>query len=143
MASKTIESDYLKNEADTATHHYKAIPPVVQRLIASSKTADCFHHVGAVPLPSHESVVQIIHQARRILFPGYFTQTISDPINLEYCLGKETTELFENLSRQVGLSIQHDCLQQGQPCAQCIRRGNETAIEFIQALPGLRAILAL
>jgi len=142
MASKTIESDYLKNEADTATHHYKAIPPVVQRLIASSKTDDCFHHVGAVPLPSHESVVQIIHQARRILFPGYFTQTISDPINLEYCLGKETTELFENLSRQVGLSIQHDCLQQGQPCAQCIRRGNETAIEFIQALPGLRAILA-
>jgi serine O-acetyltransferase len=110
--------------------------------MALSKTGDSFHHVGAIPLPSHESVVHIIHQARRILFPGYFTQTISDPINLEYCLGKETMELFENLSRQIVLSFQHDCLRQGQPCTQCIRRGNETALQFIQALPQLRAILA-
>jgi serine O-acetyltransferase len=33
-------------------------------------------------------------------------------------------------------------LRQGQPCARCTRRGNETTLEFIQALPELRAILA-
>jgi len=128
--------------SEAGTYYYKAIPKVVHKLMTSSKTDDCFHHVGAAPLPSHESVVQIIHQARRILFPGYFTQTISDPINLEYSLGKETTELFGNLSRQIVLSTQHNCLRQGQPCSKCIRRGNETSLEFIQKLPELRAMLA-
>jgi len=142
MVSGNVDPNHLEYEPKTARQYYKAIPNVVQRLMAPGKADDCFDHVGAVPLPSHESVVQIIHQARRVLFPGYFTQTISDPINLEYCLGKETTELFDNLSKQIVLSLQHDCLQQGRPCARCIRSGNEIALEFIEALPEMRAVLA-
>jgi len=141
MNQDTTASEDYKNALKSASHYYKDIPKVVERLIIPSKTDEFFHHIGAVPLPSRESVVHIIHQARRILFPGYFSQPISDPINLEYCLGKEATELFENISKQVVLSVSHDCLQQGQPCAQCIQRGNETALEFIKTLPQLRSIL--
>ena len=142
MENKILAPDHRKTEEGTATAQYKSIPPVITKLMMSSKSDDCMCYVGVVPLPSRESVVQIIHQARRILFPGYFTQTIADPVNLEYCLGKETTELFDGLSRQIVLSVQHDCMRQGQPCVQCAERGNEAAIEFIQALPELRAILA-
>ncbi len=141
-SNQASDVDSFENKPITSADYYKAIPAVVQELMDSNKSDDCFHHMGAVPLPSYESVVQIIHQAKRILFPGYFTQTISDPINLEYSLGKEMSELLENLSRQIVLSFQHDCLKQGQPCAQCIQRGNETSLECIQTLPHLRSILA-
>jgi serine O-acetyltransferase len=93
-------------------------------------------------MPSYDSIVQVIHQARRILFPGYFGQTRLDRVNLEYCLGQETTGLFESLSNQIILSIQHDCFRFGQPCSKCIQRGHETAREFIRVLPETRAILA-
>ncbi len=100
------------------------------------------HHLDPAPNPSQDAVVRIIHQVRRILFPGYFTETRLDPVNLEYYLGQETTELLEILSKQIILSIQHDCLRYDQPCSQCRERGHETGLRFIEVLPGLRAVLA-
>jgi serine O-acetyltransferase len=100
------------------------------------------HHLDPAPNPSQDAVVRIIHQVRRILFPGYFTETRLDPVNLEYYLGQETTELLEILSKQIILSIQHDCLRYDQPCSQCRERGHETGLRFIEVLPGLRSVLA-
>jgi len=117
------------------------IPLAVKKLLATCERDDCFDHVNATPIPSLESVIEIIHQARRILFPGYFSPTRLDSVNMEYRLGQETTELFEKLSRQVLLSIQHDCIRYSQPCSQCTQLSHETGFRFIEALPGLREIL--
>ncbi len=141
-SNQASDVDSPENKPKTTAHYYKKIPIVVQELMASNKTDDCFQHIGAIPLPSLEAVVQIIHQARRIIFPGYFATSVSDPVNLESSLGKEMTELFEILSKQIILSLQHDCLRQDQPCHTCIRRSNEMALELLQALPYLRTILA-
>ena len=142
MAVESVESKQRKNDPETATHFHKTISSVVKRLLTSCNRDDSFDHVDPTPIPSRESVVRIIHQARRILFPGYFTETRLDPVNLNYYLGQETTELFESLSKQIALSFQHDCLRFDQPCLHCTERGHETAIQFIRALPGLRVILA-
>jgi serine O-acetyltransferase len=52
------------------------------------------------------------------------------------------TELFEKLSEQIVLSTQHECLRSNRPCPQCIERGEETALQFIEALPEIRGVLA-
>jgi len=127
--------------ADETTLTNNKIPLAVKKLLATCKRDDCFDHVNATPIPSLESVIEIIHQARRILFPGYFSPTSLDSVNLEYRLGQETTELFEKLSLQVLLSIQHDCIRYSQPCSQCTQLSHETGLRFIEALPGLREIL--
>jgi serine O-acetyltransferase len=106
------------------------------------KTDDCHNHLDSTPIPHQESVVRIIHQARRITFPGYFTQTRLDSVNLEDCLGQETAELFESLLKQIVLSIQRDCLQYEQTCWHCIEHSREMTLHFIQALPALRTVLA-
>lgn len=142
MAKEPLEPKQCMIDAETAARFYEAIPSAVQRLVASCNMDDCFDHVDSVPVPSQESVIRIIHQARRLLFPGYFTQTRVDPVNLEYCLGQEATELFKSLSKQIVLSIEHDCLRYDQPCSQCSERGHETALQFIRVLPELRAVLA-
>ena len=142
MNNKTLESKQCKDDADTVTHLYEAIPSVVKILVTSWNSNDCFGHVGHAPIPSQESVVQIIHQARRILFPGYFSETRIDPVNLEYCLGQETTALFQSLSKQIVLSIQHDCFRYDQPCSKCTELGHSTALHFIKTLPELRVVLA-
>jgi len=142
MSKKPPEWTQCKDDVETITHFYEAIPSAVKRILDSCKSDDCFHHLEPTPIPTQESAVEIIQQARRILFPGYFTQTRLDLFNLEYNLGQETTELFERLSKQVVLSIKHECLRYDQICSACIERGHDTALKFIQALPELRAVLA-
>ncbi|HDM09743.1 MAG: serine acetyltransferase [Deltaproteobacteria bacterium] len=118
------------------------IPAIVEELVSSCKDRDSFDHVDPTPFPSREKVVRIILQTRRILFPGYFGHARVDPVNLSYVLGREVTELFHSLARQVVLAFQHSCLQYERACLECIRQGQEVAYHFIRMLPNLRRILA-
>lgn len=140
--SETTNREECNTDAEKASLYYDDLPSVIDRLVASCNTEDSFDHVGPTPIPSRESIIRIIHQTRRILFPGYFTETRLDPVKLEYHLGQEITDLFENLSDQIILSIQHDCFRYDQPCTKCQELGRRTATEFIQTLPEIRVALA-
>ena len=115
---------------------------MAQRMLASCTTEKCFQHLDATPIPSRDSVAQTIHKARCILFPGYFTQNILAPSNLEYCLKEELTGLYKDLSKQIIFATQHECIRYDQPCAQCDEMSRSKTIQFIQALPKLREVLA-
>ncbi len=118
------------------------LPSVTQRMLASCNTEKCFQHLDATPIPSRDSVADTIHKARCVLFPGYFTQNILAPSNLEYCLKEEMTALYKDLSKQIIFATQHDCMRYDQPCIECKEMSRSKALQFIQALPRLREVLA-
>ncbi|NOQ67284.1 MAG: serine acetyltransferase [Desulfobacterales bacterium] len=120
---------------------YDKVPAVVKKLIKLLGDKNSFSHVEPIPIPSNDSVVQLIHQARRILFPGYFTQTTLAPANLEYYLGQETTSFLENLSRQIVSAFQHDCFRHDLPCTQCSDQGHAIALKIVQELPVIKKLL--
>ena len=126
---------------EPATPLYEKIPPVVRKLIKLIDDKDSFSHVEPIPIPSTESVVQLIHQARRILFPGYFTQSTLAQANLEYYLGQETTCFLENLSRQIISAFQHDCFRLNLPCTKCSEQGHDIALKIVQELPLIKKLL--
>jgi serine O-acetyltransferase len=126
---------------EPATPLYEKIPAVVRKLLKIMDEKDSFSHVEPIPIPSSESVVKLIHQARRILFPGYFTQSTLAQANLEYYLGQETTCFLENLSRQIISSFQHDCFRLDLPCGQCSQQGHEIALKVVQDLPTIKKLL--
>lgn len=122
------------------------IPAVVKQLVAlwqtkSGQTGNCFDHIGPVPIPSHQAIIDIIYQARQLLFPGYFTQTKLHASNLEYYIGQETTELYEQLTEQITMAIRHDCRRTNLACTNCEERGHQLALAFIKTLPQITAIL--
>jgi serine O-acetyltransferase len=142
MTLKHFDPIQCTTSIEPASHLYKEIPSVVRRLVDCSESKTCFSHVEPIPIPSHESIIRLIHQARRILYPGYFTQTILSSANLEYYLGQETTDFFENLSKQIILAIQHDCFRHDQSCSHCAERGHEIALKFVLIIPDIETILA-
>jgi serine O-acetyltransferase len=87
-------------------------------------------------------VIDIIHGAYRLLFPGYFTRTLLDEVNVSYYLGQEAVRFFEILSQQIALSLRHECRRYGLPCTHCQERGQEEGIRFMRQLKDLRTILA-
>ncbi len=118
------------------------LPGIVESLVASCGREDCFDHVGPEPISSRDSIIRILTMARRILFPGYFTEGRVDRVNLGYHLGQEATAFFEALSEQVTLAVRHDCVRYDRPCSRCEARGKEAAVEFMKSLPELRIKLA-
>ena len=142
MEKVLLDSKQCVNEAEKTTCFYDDLPLTVKRLLSSLNTKDCFNHVDNVPILSQDLVTYIIQQIRRIIFPGYFSQTVLAPSNYEFCLNQDVTKLFKSLSRQIILSLHHDCLRYDRPCSQCFRLGHKSALQFIRALPELRAILA-
>ena len=142
MAEDVFKSKLTNNSTESAPHFFNSLPIVIKRLVETCLTDQCFEHMNSTPIPSLDSVSKIIQHARRIIFPGYFTQYVLAPSNLEYCIRQETTQLFSSISNQVIVLTQHDCLRFDQPCAQCRDFGNRKATQFIHSLPRLRTLLA-
>ncbi len=139
---RLLQKDECKSETQIIDSLGLRIPKVVGDLVASCAKEGCFSHVSPVPIPSREAMVQIILQARRILFPGFFNQTRIDPVNLEYYLGQEATALYQELAVQIAWAIRHDCYRYDLSCSLCEERGQEISLNFLQALPRLRLVLA-
>jgi len=115
---------------------------VVKQLLQSCLTNRCFQNLDSTPIPSPESVAQIVQQARRIIFPGFFSQSMLAPSNLEYCLRQEVAGFIKLLSEQICVSMKHNTRHSKLSAAQCDDHGQKKALEFIGSLPRLRRLLA-
>ena len=134
--------DQCKIEAQKTKSLREGIPAIVEHLVRSCNTEECFDHVDLEPLPSKEAVIEIVDLASRILYPGYFTRMRIDKVNLAYYFGQEATLFFEALSEQITLAIRHECRRHNMVCINCEERGQEIALHFLNELPRLRTLLA-
>jgi len=139
--AEPFRDERCRQEIQAMRHFREEIPKIVQDLVRSCRREGCFDHVGPEPIPSRESIIQIIKCIFRLLYPGYFITERLDQVNLEYYLGQEATALFESLSQQIAVSIRHDCIRHGLECVMCEERGQEEAIKFLAKLPDTRITL--
>lgn len=139
---KKSKSDQCEIERDNSREFRKKIPKIVQELTLSCDRGNCFDHIGLEPINSRESIINLVHRAFSILYPGYFTEKRVDTVNLSYYFGQEVTEFFELLSQQITLAVRHDCVRYEQPCSLCKMRGEEAAIDFCRSLGQIRTLLA-
>jgi serine O-acetyltransferase len=128
-------------EVTKCSQHDK-VPKIVTELLSSWSTKDCYEHISPVSIPSQEKIIEIVEQARRILFPGFFSHTKLHASNLEYYIGKKTTDLYDKVYEQVTMAIRHDCRRNDRPCTNCEAQSHKFALIFIQSLPKVAAILA-
>ncbi|MBI5604982.1 MAG: serine acetyltransferase [Deltaproteobacteria bacterium] len=117
------------------------LPTLVSELVESCQDQKTFHHLNLAGLPSREAALEIIDSLRKVLFPGYFGPREMDEITLSYQIGIEISALFELLSRQISLSIRHECRRYQQVCTLCVERGQKEALVFLKKLPELRKVL--
>jgi len=141
-----MDAELKKTQCDierkTSRKFRSEIPGIVDELVLSCSRDDCFDHIGLEPISSREAIIDLLHRAFRILYPGYFIQQRVDEINLSYYFGQEITEFFEVLSLQITLAVRHDCIRYEQPCSLCQERGAEAAIDFGKQMQQIRILLA-
>ncbi|HUL29891.1 MAG TPA: serine O-acetyltransferase EpsC [Thermodesulfobacteriota bacterium] len=134
------ESDHV--ECELPPLFRQELPEIVSGLVESCQEMESLHHLNLVGLPSREVVIEIVEGLKKVLFPGYFGEREVDSYNLAYQIGIEINGLFDLLSRQITLSIRHECRRHQMVCTSCSERGQKEALVLFKKLKGLRRILA-
>lgn len=129
---KDCRTDQLHNQ----------VPGVVKRLLESWSSKSCYEHISSTPIPSKQKIIEIIERTRKILFPGFFTQKRLHPTNLEFHIGSETNELYDEVVEQIHVTIRHDCSRHNRICTNSEILSHELALKFIDTLPEIAEILA-
>lgn len=132
-----------KSETSTLTHYRERLPEIADKIIDNCSDSECYLHVDYEPIPSRESVIDIINRFREILFPGYFSREKLDPVNLKYNMGQAATALFDLLAEQICNSIRHDCFRYGNACRDCGEESLRIALAMLESVPDLRKLLSM
>lgn len=142
MSKRTAEPCECPSEVPPSGLSSDFIPSVVSRMTEGFISRRWSSHIEPVEIPSRRETVDLILQAQRILFPGYFnSSTIPSPSSLEYHLGHNLTQFHKNLSHQINSALRHECFRRQHSCSHCGDRSSELSDEFIRALPAIRELL--
>lgn len=134
--------DACKIDMNAAAEYRGKLPDVTKKIINNCHDEECYLHVDYEPIPSKDSVIDIITRFKELIFPGYFTREKIDPVNLTYYLGQSVAKLYDLLSEQVCNSIRHDCFRYDNACVDCEAKGFKIAIEMLDSVPNIRHLLA-
>ncbi len=143
MASKAgFKESSCRVDMATLSNFRKRLPEVAENIIETCHDGQCYTHIDYEPIPSRESVIEIIERIQEVLFPGYFNRGRLDPANLKYTLGQSISVLFDALSEQITRSIRHECIRYDLPCSECAEQGHQIALSLLESVPTLRESLA-
>jgi len=137
-----LAKQLCEQEFESRIRFREELPRIVEDIVESCNTKDCFEYVNAEVIPSREEIIEIIYRLREILFPGYFGRERIDPANLGYYVGQSVSGAFGMIVEQVTSSLRYDCLRYNRPCFQCSEQGQKEAITFLKTIPRLRRMLA-
>lgn len=139
---KAPEPCSCASEVPAAGPEADFIPAVVSRMAEGFTSRRWSSHIEPVEIPSRRETVDLLLQAQRILFPGYFSSSaIASPSSLEYHLGHNLTQFHKNLSHQINAALRHECFRRQHSCSHCGGRSSHLADEFVCSLPAIRELL--
>ncbi len=93
------------------------------------------------PMPSLETLNEIMERLRVALFPGFYGTTRVWRESIEYHLSANLDSIYRLLSEQIRRGYCFACEASASPCLDCAKQGRETAIMLLDELPRIRELL--
>jgi serine O-acetyltransferase len=127
-------------------HLDEALPPLVNRMVASYFADRRTHHVHKEYLPSQAAIVGICDLLLELTFPGYIGRMGLTRNNISYHVGELLPRLLEQLCREINQCLCHEEEQRGQTDSggidACRDRAFDLAHRFIERIPTVRDFIA-
>lgn len=115
---------------------------VVERLCGNGHAIASRRFRDDAPMPSVDTLSEIVEDLRSVLFPGYYGPSEITPATLPYSVGSTLDRVERNLADQINRGYCFVCDREGRErCADCEQRALTTARKFIMALPDIREML--
>lgn len=119
------------------------IERIAAELCAPSPYQTLTHEApGDTPMPSLETMHEIMDRLRMALFPGYFGPTRVSSNSLRYHMAANLDSIFRKLSDQIRRGMCFIHAGSKQECSLCVVEAQDMAMAFLDELPGIRDLLA-
>lgn len=137
-----ILEEVCRTDAELYSKYRGKLSTIAEDIIESCNDEECYIHIDYEPIPSRDSVIDIINKFKTVIFPGYFNPEKLDPINLKYHMGQTISDLFDMLSLQIKHSMRHDCFRYNKTCIDCDEQIYDTTLSLLETVPSVRKMLA-
>jgi serine O-acetyltransferase len=126
------------------------LPELTKRIVETYTSVGKINHLGHVPLPNYEAVVDIVDDLREILYPGYRRREGLHLANVAFHVGDLIDRLHDKLTTQIARALRHESIRKGElPPGVALddevdfeALGQAKAVAFLDQLPELREVLA-
>jgi len=121
------------------------IQGVVSELLSSYETVGAVNRLNGPDIPSQGHIIEIMHQIRTLLFPGYYEEHPVEGLALPYVTGDRVVWVFRHLSTEIHRCLCFECHEHGRcdRLPECQNQAEEISLGLLRALPDLRRQLQL
>jgi serine O-acetyltransferase len=121
-----------------------SLDEVVGKLCDPASYERVYHHtLHDQPMPSVETLMEIMSRLQAVIFPGYYGKSDISPESMRFHIGSNLDTISKLLSDQIKRGYCFFCsLDQADPCVDCDKRAMELAGKFLGTLPKIRSLLA-
>ena len=118
------------------------IDEVVRELCSPASLAPVFHTpLHDAPMPSLESMKEIMSRFKAAIFPGYFGMSHVHGESMRYHLSANLDSIYRLLAEQIRRGGCFACAAFAQDCELCGAASHERALAVIKKLPYIRQML--
>ncbi|MBW7457542.1 serine O-acetyltransferase [Paenibacillus sepulcri] len=121
---------------------HKQIDSLVKDIVASHREHPQTISLDSADLPNRDSIIEIIHLLRGLLFPGYFGKQKLSDATIEYHIGDMLINIHEKLHEQLSCVLKLQESQDGDLCPDIGKKSDEIIYAFLSKIPELRTVLA-
>jgi serine O-acetyltransferase len=122
----------------------EALPEITEAIVGTYTECSRTSHLGHKPLPSRETIVEIIADLMDILYPGYWRRQNLHIGNVEYHVGDLIDRLHDTLTQQVARALRHEHDQtprEVRPNIDLEGLAQQKTVELLKRLSDVRMIL--
>ncbi|QHW32811.1 serine acetyltransferase [Paenibacillus rhizovicinus] len=98
--------------------------------------------LDAKDLPNRDTIIEVIHQLRELLFPGYFGKQNLVNDTIEYHIANLLLSIHEKLHEQITRVLRHQALENNDVVLDADAKADAIIDAFLSKIPELRCILA-
>jgi serine O-acetyltransferase len=124
----------------------ETLPELTDQIVQTYADLSTIAHLGHCPLPSYESIVEILVSLNDIIFPGYRRRDGLHLGNITYHVGDLIDRLHDQLSEQIARALRHEAGEEftcsPEQKADFEALGQAKAVAFLKQLPAVREVLA-
>lgn len=120
------------------------LPNVVREINNNYFESDVLLGKSDKPLPTRSTVIDILDDLRRLLFPGYFCHEHIDMTSAAYFSGQLLTTIYQKLKKQIALALAYnagDTILSSTP--EIVSKAENISCDFFSALPTVQKMLLL
>ncbi|SEO14169.1 serine O-acetyltransferase EpsC [Paenibacillus sp. OV219] len=124
------------------TNFHTQIGGLVSTIASSYREQSHTISQDAKDLPSRDTIIEVIHLLRELLFPGYYGKRNLVNATIEYHIGDLLISIDEKLREQIASALKHQSSFNPSPSSDADAASDAIVYEFLSQIPELRRVLA-